>query len=80
MTNAQEPRDSALVQFGSAVRAARVKAGKRQGEFAGEVGISRKHLANIEFGRDCVSDPIYWRVANALELDASAVVREQVAS
>jgi transcriptional regulator with XRE-family HTH domain len=80
MTNPPAPRDHALVHFGTEVRAARVRAGKRQGEFASEVDISRKHLANVEFGRPCVSDAIYWRIANALDLDASEVVREQVAS
>lgn len=70
-------RDPALVRFGSEVREARERAGKRQGEFAAEIGISRQHLTNVETGRRRAAPAIYWRIANALGLDAAAVARQE---
>lgn len=79
MTNtASADRDPVLVRFGSEVRAARERAGKRQGEFAAEIEISRQHLTNVETGRRRARAAIYWRIANALDLDPADV--EQVAS
>jgi hypothetical protein len=80
MTNASAPGDPALVQFGLEVKAARVRAGKRAGELYPELGISRAHYHAIEAGTVRASDACYWRIANALDLDPAAVVREQVAS
>ena len=80
MTNASAPRDPALVQFGLEVKAARVRVGKKVSEFAEEVGISRTHYHAIESGSTRASDEYYWRIANALDLDPTAVIREQVAS
>lgn len=80
MTNASAPGDPALVQFGLEVKTARVRAGKKAGEFANEVGISRTYYHAIEAGSAHASDEYYWRIANALDLNPAAVVREQVAS
>lgn len=80
MTDTTTPKDPALIEFGSAARAAREKAGKRLVEFAGEVDVSEYHLRAIETGRDRASNAVYWRIANALELDPTPVLRDQVAS
>lgn len=81
MTNATATdRDPVLVHFGSEVRAARERAGKRQGEFAAEMEISRQHLTNVETGRRRARPAIYWRIANALDLDPAAVVGEERAA
>jgi transcriptional regulator with XRE-family HTH domain len=73
-------RDPALVAFGEKVRAARERAGKRSGEFAAEMQVSRHTLQNIEAGRTRASNVIYWRIADALdlrlELELSNVLRE----
>ena len=68
-------RDPALVAFGRQVRDARIRAGKRSGQFAAEVEVSRHSLQNIEAGRRPVSDVLYWRIANALGLDPTSVLR-----
>lgn len=73
-------KDPALVRFGASVRAARERAGKRQQDFAEEIGVTRRTISSIETGRERASNLMYWKVANALELDASDVVREQAAS
>ena len=81
MTNSTSTdRDPVLVRFGASVRAARERAGKRQQDFAEEIGVTRRTISNIETGRERASNLLYWKVANALELDASDVVREQAAS
>lgn len=80
MTNASAPLDLALAQFGQEAKAARVRAGKKVSEFAEEVGISRTHYHAIEAGSVRASDEYYWRIANALELNPAAVLREEVAS
>lgn len=64
------------MEFGQKVRAARERAGKRLVEFAAELDVSRWTLQNIESGRAPASNVIYWRVANALELDPTPVLRE----
>ena len=81
MTNSTgTDRDPALVRFGASVRAARERGGKRQQDFAEEIGVTRRTISNIETGRERASNLMYWKVANALDLDASDVVREQAAS
>jgi len=76
MTKAQAPRDPALVAFGQKVREARERAGRKQGDFAAEVGITRQHLTNVETARYRASNVVLWRIANALEIDASDVVQD----
>lgn len=76
MTKPATVRDPALVEFGQKVREARERAGKRLMEFAAELGVSRHTLQNIESGRAPTSNVVYWRVANALELDPTPVLRD----
>ena len=81
MTNSTgTERDPALVRFGATVRAARERTGQRQQDFAEVIGVTRRTISNIETGRERASNLLYWKVANALELDASDVIREQAAS
>lgn len=75
MTNHAAIEESTLVAFGEAVRVARERSGKRVGEFSREAGISRHTLRKVESGRGAVSNYIYWRIANALELDPTPVLR-----
>lgn len=80
MTNTTPPRDPDQVRFGAQVKAARERAGKRQEDFAAEMDVTRRTISNIETGRERASNLLYWKIANALDLDPSAVVREQAAS
>jgi transcriptional regulator with XRE-family HTH domain len=76
MTTPDSPRDPALIEFGSKARTAREKAGKRLVDFATEIEISEYHLRSIETGRDRASNAVYWRIADALELDPNPVLRK----
>ena len=80
MTKTQAAGDPALAAFGQKVREAREKAGKGVQEFAEGVEISRFHLWAIEAGRERASNAVYWRLANALDIDPTEVLRDQVAS
>lgn len=81
MTNSTgTDRDPALVRFGASVRAARERAGKRQQDFAEEIGVTRRTLSKIETGSERASNLLLGKVANALDLDASDVVQERAAS
>ena len=71
-----EAKDPALAAFGQQVRKARIRAGKRVVEFAAEIEVSRWTLQDVESGRAQASDVVYWRIANALELDPTPVLRE----
>lgn len=77
---ASSEKDPALVQFGLTVRLHRERAGKRGVDLASELEISGRHLRRIEAGECRAANAVYWRIANALDLDPSSVVREQVAS
>jgi len=76
MTTPDRHRDPALIHFGSAARTAREKAGKRLVEFAAEIDISEYHLRSIETGRDRASNIVYWKIADALDLDPTPVLRK----
>jgi transcriptional regulator with XRE-family HTH domain len=76
MTTPDSPRDPALIAFGSAARTAREKAGRRLVDFAAEIEISEYHLRSIETGRDRASNIVYWKIADALELDPTPVLRK----
>lgn len=76
MTTERSERDPALVAFGAAVRDARERAGKRIVELAPELDVSVDHLRSIETGKDRASNALYWRIARALELDPTPVLRE----
>lgn len=76
MTKRASTRDPALVAFGQQVREARERTGKRSGEFARELEISRHRLQDIESGRTPASNVMYWKIANALDLDPTPVLRD----
>jgi len=80
MTKTQAAGDPALAAFGQKVREARERAGKGVQEFADEIGISRFHIWAIESGRERASNAVYWRLAKALDIDVTEVLRDQVAS
>ena len=69
-------KDPELVAFGQTVREARERAGFKAVQFAREVGLSRQHYTNIEAGLTRASNAVYWRIANALELDPKPVLRD----
>ena len=58
-----------LPQVGQTVRERRLAAKRGASEFAAEVGISRKHLNNIESGRMKASRPVYMLIASALSME-----------
>lgn len=62
------------------MRLRRERAGKRVVDLVDEIGISDKHLGRIERGEARASNAVYWRIAKALDIDPSSVIREQVAS
>lgn len=79
-TPASADKDPVLVRFGSEVREARERAGKRMTELASEVQVSSYHLGSIERGDVRASNALYWRIATALEIDPADVLRDQAAS
>jgi transcriptional regulator with XRE-family HTH domain len=79
MTDITSPNPADLTAYGAAIRMARERAGKRQGEFANEIEISGTHLSNIEAGRRRPSPAVFWRIANALNIN-DAERWERVAS
>ena len=67
MTSVPEgPTD--LQRVGAVVRERREAAGKTSTELAEEIGISRRHLWNIESGTGSASRPVYKLLAAALGL------------
>ena len=76
MNTADRVRDPDLVAFGQTVREARERAGKLAVPFSRELGISRQHYTNIEAGLTRASNAVYWRIANALDLDPSSVLKD----
>lgn len=77
---ANTAKDPALVQFGSEMRQRRERAGKRSVDLAAELDISDRHCGRIERGEVRASNAVYWRIAEALDIDPSNVIRDQVAS
>lgn len=64
---------------GLAIRAFRVKAGKKPGEFAALVRLSYQHLDNIENERKQASLEVLHRIAVALEIPIGAIMRDPAA-
>lgn len=73
-TSADKDRD--LVHFGAAVKLARQGRDLSPEEFAAQVGITPRHLNNVESGRTSASNRLYLRIARALQIDASAVLKD----
>lgn len=64
---------------GAAIRAFRVKAGMKPGEFASKASISYSTLDNIENERKNASLEVLYRIASALDIPVHAIVRDPVA-
>jgi len=69
-------RDLDLVRFGAAVKLGRQGRDLSPEEFAAQVGITPRHLNNVESGRTKASNRLYLRIAKALQIDASAVLKD----
>ena len=69
-------RDPELVAFGRKVRAARERTGKRIVDLVPEVDVSYWTLQRVETGRLRASNAVYWRIAKALDLDPTPVLRD----
>jgi DNA-binding XRE family transcriptional regulator len=61
---------------GATIKAFRVKAGKKPGEFASEVLIAYSTLDNIEKERKEASIEVLHRIAAALQVPVEAIVRD----
>lgn len=62
---------------GPAIRAFRIKAGMKPGEFATKAVISYSTLDNIENERKNASLEVLYRIANALDVPVHAIVRDR---
>lgn len=60
--------------LGETLRARRSEVGFTQGELAERVGLSRASIANIEAGEQAVSVVLLLGLANALDVDAEALL------
>ena len=69
--------DVKRARFGAAVKLAREANDLGPAEFAKQMGITPRWLNNIEAGRTPASNRLYLRIAKALDMDASDVVRSQ---
>lgn len=61
---------------GAAIRAFRIKAGMKPGEFATKASLSYAHLDNIENERKQASLEVLYRIASALDIPVQAIVRD----
>lgn len=61
---------------GAAIRAFRIKAGMKPGEFATKASLSYAHLDNLENERKQASLEVLYRIAAALDVPVQAIVRE----
>lgn len=61
---------------GLAIRYFRIKSGFKPGDFAARVGVSYPHLDNIENERKDASLEVLYRIAEALDIEVGAIVRD----
>ena len=61
---------------GTAIRAFRIKAGMKPGEFASKASVSYAHLDNLENERKQASVEVLYRIAAALDVPVQAIVRD----
>lgn len=61
---------------GPAIRAFRIKAGMKPGEFASKASVSYAHLDNLENERKDASLEVLYRIAGALDVPIHAIVRD----
>lgn len=64
------------VAFGAAVRAARVESGMAQEELAHMASVERSHMGKIERGEHVPTLALALKIAKALGVSASDLVRE----
>lgn len=62
--------------FGIVVSTLRVQKGLTQESLSGLAGIARSHLAALEKGEKVAKIDTVWRIAEALGVDPSELVRE----
>lgn len=61
---------------GAAIRAFRIQAGMKPGEFATKASLSYAHLDNLENERKDASLEVLYRIAAALDVPVRAIVRD----
>ena len=61
--------------FGVTISRLRVQKGLTQEELSGLAGIARSHLVALENGEKNVKLNTFWRIAEALEVDPSVLIR-----
>ena len=61
---------------GRVIRQLRTERGMSQEVLSGLAAISRSHLAEIESGRDKANVDTLWRIAGALEIRLSDLIRQ----
>ena len=60
---------------GQVIRELRLSRGLSQEVLSGFAGIARSHLAMIEAGRKCANVDTLWRIAEALDMKLSELMR-----
>jgi transcriptional regulator with XRE-family HTH domain len=75
MPNATTADRDRLVAFGAAVKAARESRDMGQTETADLLGITARHLRNVETGRSRASNRLALRIQVLLAVDASDILR-----
>ena len=61
---------------GQVIRRLRLERGMSQEVLSGLAAISRSHLAEIESGKDNANVETLWRIAHALEIRLSELIRQ----
>ena len=62
--------------FGVVISTLRVQKGLTQESLSGLAGIARSHLAALENGEKTARLDTVWRIADALEMDPSELIRK----
>ncbi len=74
-SKADEKRDARLEALGSAIRTARAERGISQEKLAAAAGADRSHMGRIERGENNVSVLTVLRLAEAIGVEASDLLR-----
>jgi len=78
MAQASRVPDEDLAIIGTTIKKLRGEQGRRVGDFAADVGISRRHLSYIEHGHGRASVAIYGRIAQALDVPLDRILGQRV--
>ena len=65
-----------LLKLGKNIQTARKRLGLSQNELAEILDISREHLAKIETAKRCVSLSLLFKIADALDISISELLKE----